>query len=153
MSTASSRLYETDFYGWIQQQVGVLRDGNLGALDVDNLLEEIEDMGKSHQRALESRLEILLTHLLKWQFQPNFRGASWRLTIKEQRHRIADHLQKSPSLKPRIAEALSSAYRYAVMRAARETGIDESAFPVPCPWHFDQAMDADFWPESPVNAA
>jgi len=147
MNTASARLYETDFYGWIQEQAGFLRAGQFVSLDMDNLIEEIESMGKSHQRALESRLEILLIHLLKWRFQPTFRGTSWQLTIKEQRKRIADHLRKNPSLKSRITEAFETAYDYAPYGAARETGMDTSAFPAQCPWTFDQAMDDTFWPD------
>jgi len=88
MSTETARLYETDFYGWVQNQAGALRVGNFASLDLDNLIEEIEDMGKSRQRALESRLEILLMHLLKWQFQPEMKGPSWHFTIDEQRAHV-----------------------------------------------------------------
>jgi len=148
MSTASSRLYETDFYGWIQHQAGILRAGNFASLDLDNLIEEIEDMGKNRQRALESRLEILLMHLLKWQYQPKRRGGSWEFTIKEQRKRIASLLRKNPSLSSVLAEAFEEAYGFAVPAAARETGIDESGFPAQCPWTFGQVMEPDFWPEA-----
>jgi len=148
MSTASARLYETDFYGWIQQQTGVLRAGSFASLDLDNLIEEIESMGKSHQRALESRLEILLIHLLKWQFQPNRITPSWKHTIREQRKRIAVHLNKNPSLTARLPEALETAYEFAIMRASEETGINESAFPSQCPWTLEQVMNADFWPQA-----
>jgi len=146
MSTASARLYETDFYGWIQQQANVLRAGSFAALDLDNLIEEIESMGKSHQRALESRLEILLIHLLKWQFQPDRAAPSWKYTIREQRRRIADHLKKNPSLKTRVPEAFETAYSYAIMRVSEETGLEEARFPTQCPWMFEQVLDADFWP-------
>jgi len=149
MSARTARLYETDFYGWIQQQADSMRSRNLAKLDFDNLIEEIESMGKSQQRALESRLEILLLHLLKWQFQPHRRTPSWKYSIREQRLRIADHLLKNPSLKTKIAEAQASAYRYALLGAAEETGIDESSFPTQCPWTFEQMMDAQFWPEMP----
>jgi len=145
-STTSSRIYETDFYGWIQHQADAMRTGNLASLDLENLIEEIDGMGKSQQRALESRLEILLMHLLKWQYQPTMQCPSWRFTIREQRNRLADHLAKNPSLKPKIPEAQASAYRYAVFGACRETGLDESVFPPQCPWPFEQAMNHDFWP-------
>jgi len=151
MGTLTPRLYETDFYGWIKSQSEFLRSGNFASLDLENLIEEIESMGKSQQRALESRLEVLLMHLLKWQFQPALRGASWMFTIKEQRRRLVDHLKKNPSLKPKIPEAQESAYRYAVFGASRETGMDESSFPPECPWTFKQAMDPDFWPEPSIN--
>jgi len=148
MSTASARLYETDFYEWIQQQANVLRAGNFSSLDLDNLIEEIESMGKSHQRALGSRLEILLAHLLKWQFQPERMTPSWKYTIKEQRKRIATLLKKNPSLSSVLDESFAEAYEFAVPSAAEQTGINESAFPAQCPWTFEQANDPNFWPDS-----
>jgi len=148
MSTSTAQLYDVDFYSWIQQQANVLKAGNFTRLDVDNLIDEIESMGKSEKRELESRLEVLLAHLLKWQFQPDFRGKSWQLTIKEQRRRIADHLDESPSLKKLIPKRYEKIYSYAVTKAAKETGMEEFTFPVECPWTFEQAMDASFWPES-----
>jgi len=147
MNTATARLYETDFYGWIQNQAAALKAGNLAKLDLNNLIEEIEDMGKSQRRELESRLETLLMHLLKWRFQPLRKTPSWTYTIREQRKRIADHLRKNPSLKSILSEACSAAYGYAVMRASEETGIAETTFPAHCPWTFEQATDPDFWPD------
>jgi len=148
MNTASSRLYDTDFYGWIQQQANTLRAGNFAALDLDNLLEEIESMGKSEKRELESRMELLLMHLLKWWFQPERRSASWEATIIEQRKRVAKHLRENPSLKNVLADTYEEAYDYAVLAAVKETDMDKTTFPAECPWTFEQAMDADFWPQA-----
>jgi len=148
MSTTSAQLYNVDFYGWTQQQANVLKAGDFANLDIDNLIDEIESMGKSEKRELESRLEVLLAHLLKWQFQPDFRGKSWQVTIKEQRERIVKHLRENPSLKGAFPEIFVEMYRYAILKAVKETGLDESTFPVQCLWTFNQAMDASFWPES-----
>jgi len=153
MGTATASLYETDFYGWIQRQAAMLRGRNLAGLDFDNLIEEVESMGRSEKRELESRLEVLLMHLLKWRYQPERRGASWRLTIKDQRDRIADHLHDNPSLKGSLSETYGRAYRYALTGAALETGMRKSAFPPECPWTFEQAMDDDFWPDAPAAPA
>jgi len=147
MSTPSARLYETDFYGWAQNQADVLRAGNFASLDLDNLIEEIEDMGKSRQRELESRLEVLLMHLLKWRFQPKRKGNSWQFTIREQRRRISKLMKKNPSLSGCVQETITDAYESAVQLAAEETAIDAANFPAACPWTFEQVMDADFWPE------
>jgi len=148
MSTATALLYETDFYEWTQNQANTLRAKNFACLDLDNLIEEIEDMGKSRRRALESRLEVLLMHLLKWQFQPRLKGPSWQFTIEEQRVRIMAHLKENPSLKSKLPACMEEAYSHAKRLAARETGLDKSSFPGQCPWSFDQIMDEDFWPES-----
>jgi len=147
MSTATAQLYETDFYAWLQDQASILRVGNFSGLDVVNLIEEIESMGKSHKRALESRLEILLMHLLKWQFQPRMKTPSWRTTIEVQRNDLGKLLRDNPSLKSRVPDAFEDAYRFAIRLATNETGLDKSTFPPQCPWTFEQATDPDFWPE------
>ncbi|CRY24988.1 TPA: DUF29 domain-containing protein [Yersinia enterocolitica] len=139
--------YDTDFYGWTKDQADLLRSGSLSQLDTQNLLEEIESMGNSQRSELESRLEVLFLHLLKWAFQPSHRGRSWQLTIAEQRRKVARRLSKSPSLKRELDEMTTDAYGDAILSAARETGMDEKAFPKSCPWTFNQIMDSDFYPE------
>jgi len=145
--TARSALYDTDFYAWSREQAALLRAGQLGEADIERIAEEIESMGRTEKRELISRLAVLLMHLLKWRYQPDFRGVSWRLTIEEQRLRIASHLEDNPSLKAMQVAALSDAYRLAVIGARRETGLPESTFPAACPWTLETAMDAAFWPE------
>lgn len=140
-------LYETDFYSWTQQQAGLLRQGRLGELDVVNILEEIESIGRSEQRQLSHRLDVLLMHLLKWQYQPGHRSSSWEGSIKEQRLRIKKVLKENPGLKPKIPDTLVEAYEAALVTAFKETGLPESTFPSQCPWNFNDVMDSNFWPE------
>jgi len=142
-----STLYETDFYGWTQQQAALLKDGRLADLDVMNLMEEIENMGGSERRELESRLEVLFMHLLKWKYQPSHRGKSWTLTIKEQRRKIARRLEKNPSLKRELADMANEAYGDAILSAARETGLDETHFPEKTPWTLEEILESDYLPE------
>jgi len=148
MSTATAQLYDTDFYGWIQNQADSLRLRSLSALDYDNLIEEIESMGKSLQRELTSRLEVLFCHLLKWQFQPKFKGTSWELTIDEQREKIAELLADNPSLRAKLGDSIARGYKHGKRAAMKETGIDQSSFPALCPWTFEQMMSPDFWPDA-----
>jgi len=140
-------LYDRDFYAWANEQAALLRAGLLSAADIEHIAEEIESMGRSEQQQLESRLTVLLLHLLKWRFQPNLRGNSWRLTVKEQRSRITRHLRKNPSLQAVLEETIADAYSDAIIEAERETGLSDSTFPAACPWTFPQIMDGDFWPE------
>ena len=140
-------LYETDYYAWSNQQAALLRAGQLSDADVENIAEEIESMGKSEKRELVSRLQVLLLHLLKWQFQPNLQGASWRASVVTQRYRIEDHLTDNPSLRSQLPEIVSRAYRGAVSDATLETGLLEKTFPASCPWTFSQMSDTAFWPE------
>jgi len=144
MNTVTAALYETDFYGWIQQQAASLRAGKLAELDVANLIEEIESMGKREKRELESRLEVLLMHLLKWCYQPECRGSSWEASILEQRKRIDRHLKENPSLKSLVPQTYKGTYDYAVLEAVKETGMAKTAFPTLCPWTFEQTTDPNF---------
>ena len=102
-------------------------------------------MGRSEKRQLESRLEILIMHLLKWQFQPNLRSRSWQLTIKEQRLRLEKILQKNPSLQPNLTEAIEDVYPLATLSAERETGL--SLFPETCPYTLTEILSPEFLPE------
>jgi len=142
-----SATYDTDFYAWANEQALLLRSRRLAEADIEHIAEEIESMGRTEKRELVNRLAVLLAHLLKWKFQPNLRGRSWRLTIKEQRNAVADHMTDNPSLKSKTEEACEIAYRGAVIEAAKETAIDEDGFPSACPWTFAEAIDADFWPD------
>jgi Domain of unknown function DUF29 len=142
-----STTYDTDFFAWANEQAALLRGGKLGEADIAHIAEEIESMGRTEKRELVNRLIVLLAHLLKWKFQPTLRGRSWRLTIREQRNAVADHLADNPSLKLKTEEAMNTAYRSAILEAAKETAIDEDGFPATCPWTFAQAMDGEFWPD------
>jgi hypothetical protein len=139
--------YEQDFYAWAMQTVQALREGRLSEADLEHVAEELEDMGRSEKRALTNRLAVLLRHLLKWRHQPERHGNSWRYTIEEQRVRVAKLLEDNPSLKHELEGMVSHAYRLAVLRAARETGISKSVFPDTCPFTLEQILDDGFWPE------
>ena len=139
-------LYERDFYAWANEQAGLIRAGNLAAVDLEHIAEEIESMGKAEKRELVSRLAVLLLHLLKWQHQPERRGSSWEGTIRVQRRDLADHLDDNPSLKSKLPEAVDRAYGNAALLAPGETGLSKATFSTVCPWSFEQIMDGDFWP-------
>jgi hypothetical protein len=136
--------YERDFYSWLMEQARHLREGRFEALDCDNLAEEIESLGREQFNKLVSALRVLMAHVLKWDHQPSLRSRSWVLSIQEQRLEIADVLSDNPSLKPRIDEAVARAYRRARIEAAKETGLDEDAFPSTCPYAFDELISRAF---------
>jgi hypothetical protein len=138
---------DEDYALWCAQQGALLRGGRLGALDRENLAEEIESLGSSHADEIESRLSVLLTHLLKWRFQPERRSNSWRATIEEQRERIARRIRKSPSLRGHPAEVLKDEYRLARLKASGETGLPEEAFPYACPFTVEQILEPEFLPD------
>jgi hypothetical protein len=142
MNTAS---HDHDFYAWTQQQAHLLRTRQTNQLDWLKIAEEIEDMGRSEKRQLTSRLEILIMHLLKWQFQPNLRSRSWELTIKEQHLRLQELLQENPSLQSQLSEFIDKVYPLASISAERETGL--SVFPETCPYKLTEILSANFLPE------
>jgi hypothetical protein len=139
--------YQTDFYTWTQQQAEILKSGRFSEADLENIIEEIRSMGRSEKRALESRLSILMLHLLKWQYQPGRRGNSWKFSIAEQRHRFQKVLKQNPGLKSEIGEVLADAYEYAALKATHETGLRTDIFPSSCPWTLDQLSDSGFYPD------
>lgn len=139
-------LYDTDFYRWTQTMAAALRQGRWQELDPDNLAEEIESLGRSDKRALKHRLEVLLMHLLKWQYQPEKRSDSWRVTIVEQRLRILDLLSDSSSLKPYLEAEFANGYINACKLTVAETGLDATVFPDQCQFGFKTIMREDFLP-------
>jgi hypothetical protein len=140
--------YDNDVMAWANEQARLLRAGCFDALDIEHIADEIEDVGKSEQRELASRMAVLLAHLLKWQLQPTRRGASWEITVRNQRKAITLHLKQVPSLKAKLSDAewWEVVWGDAISQAARDTGLGD--FLESCPWTFDQIMNPEFWPES-----
>lgn len=141
-----SNLYEADFYTWANEQAALLREGKIATADVANIAEELESMGRAERNALQSQIERVLKHLLKWQHQPGRRGRSWQLTIANARDRVGHLLAQNPGLKASVRQVLAEAYPLARREAAIETGLDLDAFPSSCPWTFERICNADFWP-------
>ena len=137
-------LYDTDFYAWTLEQSKFLSLGQWQSLDIENLAEEIESLGKQQKQELRNRLGVLIGHLLKWEFQPELRSKSWRATIREQRDRINFHLTDNPSLKSYLDQAVSEAYELALSLVVRETPLDYPDLPSDCPYTVKQILDPKF---------
>ena len=144
----TATLYETDFFAWTQEQVKLIKQKALEKLDMIHLCEEVESMGVSQRNALESRLGVLLMHLLKWKYQPSRQCRSWTITIKVQRKELTHHLKKNPSLTniDTLKESFEYAYSVAILNAAEETGLDDDIFPKQCEWTIGQVLDDEFFP-------
>lgn len=136
--------YEEDFYGWTQEQAGLLRAGKLSEVDVENLAEEIETMGRSEADRVRSCLRLILLHLLKWHEQPERRSKSWRNTIQRERDNAALVLEDNPSLKPKLPALFAKAYELARREATRETDLPPERFAGECPFTLDQTLDPAF---------
>ncbi|MEB3295079.1 MAG: DUF29 domain-containing protein [Synechococcales bacterium] len=139
-------LYQQDFVQWLELTLETLRSQHYDQVDWQNLLEEIEAMGKRERKSVRSNLTVLLLHLLKWQFQPDRRSASWQSSIVEHRQRLEDDLEDSPSLSGYLLESLPKAYQNARQRAAAETGLSIATFPETCPYAIEQLLQMEFLP-------
>lgn len=139
--------YHQDYYGWTQEQANLIKTGKFSDLDIENLIEEIEDMGKTERREVTSRMAIVLLHLLKWTYQPERRGTSWKRSIDIQRLEFKKVIKGNPSLKPQLKEILESAYNQATLDAFKETGLEIETFPEICPWTIEQVSQDEFYPD------
>jgi hypothetical protein len=154
--SALSDLYDRDYSAWAEKTAELLRQGRFSELDVEHLVEELGDMGKSQRQELVSRLRILLAQLLKWQFQyqrlsarwAEFEGKSWQNTLIEQRLALGYLLEDHPGLKSHLPAAVAKAYPQGVELAARESQLSAETFPAACPYTQPQILDPDFLPQA-----
>lgn len=142
-----STTYTTDFNLWIQRTTYLLRERRWHEIDLEHLIEEIEDLGKSERRGIVSQLTRLLLHLLKWQYQPQRRSDSWLDSITDSRTQIELAIKDSPSLKGYTVEQLKQNYQQARSKAAKQTGIPLSVFPEKCPYLLELVLEEDWLPE------
>jgi hypothetical protein len=142
-----STSYEQDIVDWATEQAGYIRSGRFDLLDTAHLADEIEDVGKSEQRELANRMALLLSHLLKWQCQPERRGASWEITIRNQRVGVAKRLARTPSLRAMLRDAdwQEEIWADALAACAAETGLTD--LPKSSPWDIDDVLRPGWLPE------
>lgn len=146
--TADAQLYEQDLYSWALRQAELLRARRFADLDLENVAEELESLGKEQAHKLESALRVLLLHLLKWKYQPQRRSRSWRGTVVRERTNAERVLEDNPGLKPRREQLFATAYGGTRKEAAAETGLALATFPEAAPFSLAQALDEEFWPEA-----
>jgi hypothetical protein len=139
-------LYETDFYAWTQEQATLLRKHQWSQLDLLNLIEEIESLGKQQRQELRNRLSVLIGHLLKWEYQSQRRSRSWLATIRVQRRDTLRLLKDNPSLKPYLEDVLPEAFENGRDLAMGETDLPEQTFPVECPYSLTEILGDRFYP-------
>lgn len=145
-ATPESSDYDADYLSWMEKQLALLREKKFDQLDLDNLIEELDAMTKRDKRTLNSRIDVLLVHLLKCLCQPDHITSSWQGSVMEQRKRIKRLLDDMPSLRTRLDDEIASTYAGARRQAARETGIALSAIPEINPFTREQILDEDFFP-------
>jgi hypothetical protein len=140
--------YESDFYLWCFEQAELLRRRCSAELDLPNMIEELQSMGREQRYNLKASYRLLISHLLKWQYQPERRSASWEITIIRERSHVKDRESDSHALRSQAAEIVEAAYPAARREAQVETGLPKSAFPPECPYTLDQLRDPDWLPDA-----
>jgi hypothetical protein len=133
--------YQSDPHGWALHQARLLRAGQVSEIDLENIAEEIESVGRAEFRSLKSNLAQILLHLLKWTYQPSMRSRSWAVSINTHRRAYKSDLEENPSLKARLQDALEWAYKDARAAAADETGLPLKSFPSVCPYDWAEIVD------------
>lgn len=136
--------YERDYYTWTQEQGARLRARDFGSLDLENLAEEIESLGRSEFNSLVSAWRIVLLDMLKYDRQPSRRTRSWAISIAAHRANADDVLRDNPGLKSRLDEAVERAYRGARLEASKETRLPLKRFPETCPYGIDEIAERVF---------
>ena len=147
--TKKRDLYNSDFLAWAEETVELLRSQQWQDIDLENLIEEIADLGKSQQHSLQSSLRLILTHLLKWKYQSDRQSHSWKITINRERLNIDEYLEESPSLRRFLSdrEWINKTYQRARREAMVETNLALATFPVACPFSILEILDLDFYPQ------
>jgi Domain of unknown function DUF29 len=148
VKAATSELvsFDQDFHAWVLEQIELLKNGRFSDLDIEHLTDELRAIAMAEESEIESRLVVLLQHLLKWEFQSERRSNSWRATILEQRTRINRVISRSPSLRRYPATVIAKEYRIARLHASGETGMPVGRFPSGCPYSVAQVLDENFFP-------
>lgn len=137
--------YSTYYESWLEQQINLLQQGDFKNLDIPGLIEELEFMGRSQKKALQSFLSVMLMHLLKIQYQPEKQTNSWKYTINNCRREIKELIALRPSLKPELPNFIELAYFKAVKDAALESGLSTATFPALNPYSLEQILDDTFF--------
>lgn len=132
--------YNADYYQWTKTQADLLKKEEFNQLDIKHLVEEIESLGNSEKRALESHIANLFFHLLKIEYQPSMRSKSWDNSVKNAKFHIKKLLKANPSLKAKLPELLHDAYYTARLNASSETGLDEAVFSKKSPWQVEDIL-------------
>ena len=143
-----TQIYNRDYHLWLEETAQLLKNRDFEQLDLENLIEEIETLGRSERNKLISSLRLIYQHLLKWQYQPEKRSKSWTDTIDRERDNVNDYIEDMPSLKRSLddPEAIGKAYSRGRRDAMKETGINN--LPKECPFTIEQVLDSNYLPSS-----
>ncbi len=146
-----SVLYEHDETAWLEAMAALAGQRRYQEMDYTHLSAYLADMARRDRREVFSRLVVLLTHLLKWEYQPEKRSGSWRGTMREQRRELR-HLLESRTLQNHAASVLHDAYTEARLQAADETELGAEAFPAARVWNLEELLSEPEGEQTPKHS-
>lgn len=141
-------LYDQDYYLWLRTSINQLRAGQFASIDLENLIEELESMGRREKRTIKSLLIRLLEHLLKlkyWDMERERNEGHWKGEIRTFRRQIKDELKDSPSLKPYILEIFDGCYQQARAEASDRSQLPIEIFPIIPIGSLEQILDENWY--------
>lgn len=142
-------LYDQDYNLWLEKTIKQLKSSKFSEIDIENLIEELESMGRSDKRALKSLLTRLFEHLLKiayWETEREYNYRGWNGEIQNFRIQIRELLKDSPSLKVYLVEIFEECYQDAKKITIKKTGLESDLFPDKPIANLEQVLDDDWLP-------
>jgi hypothetical protein len=139
-------LYEVDDSLWLEETIALLKDKNFEQLDLDNLIEELEDLGSEKKYRVASFLEQIMIHALLlqfWQAEQYYNSDHWKSDILAFQSQLERYL--TTNLRNFLEQEFSQIYRSAVRYARRKTK-NHVTFPDTCPYTLENLLDFDWLP-------
>ncbi|MBF2055646.1 MAG: DUF29 domain-containing protein [Cyanobacterium sp. T60_A2020_053] len=143
------KLYEIDDYLWIQETVKLLKENKFNDLDLDNLIEELDDLGRERKHSVENLLKQVIIHLLLlqyWQKEYNYNASHWRGEIRTFRQDL--ELKLTTNLQNYLTTNLEKIYQKGLRIAMDKTELNSSVFPPKCPYTLEQLLNEDWFPHN-----
>jgi hypothetical protein len=147
-----SSLYDTDYQLWLTQTVAQLRAQDFSHIDLENLIEEIESLGRSEKHAISSYLMRLCEYLLKikyWESERETCLRGWKREVLNFRLQIQEELGASPSLKSFLQDSFTKQYKNGRKLFLTASELSAALIPEEPNFTLEQALDEDWLPWQP----
>jgi len=142
------QLYEIDDYLWLEETIKLLKAKNLENLDLDNLIEELESLGRNDLNKVRSLLRQIIIHILLLQYweqeyERNYRH--WEGEIIAYRYDLNHNL--TTSLQNKLISELGEIYQLSLKLVCKKTGLSSNLFAENCPYSLEQLLDDNWYPQ------
>ncbi|MDX2181844.1 MAG: DUF29 domain-containing protein [Bryobacteraceae bacterium] len=143
----NTKLFSDDYVAWAEETARFIREGLWDEIDREILLEEVHGLASVPRMECDNRLSVLICHLLKWRYQGERRGNSWRRTIQAQRVSLRKLLRRSPTLRAEFDSAVTDAFPVGRLKALNEMNAPDERIPEEPVFTAEQVLDDNYYPE------